>query len=293
MVDYKNILVTGSNGQLGSTLMKISYRYSYNFYFTDSNELDITNYRNVETYLINNNINVIINCAAYTDVNNAEKNKELANNVNHWAVNNLAKLCKRDKIQLIHISTDYVFDGNKSTAYLEEDNTNPINYYGTSKLLGEKKILKYDLEDSIIIRTSWLYSHNKNNFVNKIIKKIKNVSEINVVDNEIGSPTNAIDLANTILEIIPKINNRKTEIYHYSNSGFCSRYVLAVKINDLLGENLTINSFNKIRKEIKRPKFSVLNNNKIVQNFDIRLKSWQESLKDFVKLIKVNCENGI
>ena len=160
-------------------------------------------------------------------------------------------------------------------------------------MLGEKKILKYDLEDSIIIRTSWLYSHNKNNFVNKIIKKIKNVSEINVVDNEIGSPTNAIDLANTILEIIPKINNRKTEIYHYSNSGFCSRYVLAVKINDLLGENLTINSFNKIRKEIKRPKFSVLNNNKIVQNFDIRLKSWQESLKDFVKLIKVNCENGI
>ena len=286
MVEKKNILVTGGLGQLGSALNKISSKYNYNFFFTNSNDLDIKDHKLVKRFIIKNNIQIIINCAAYTDVNNAENERELADKINHLAVNNLAKICKINNIKLIHVSTDYVFDGKKKLAYTEEDKTNPLNFYGLSKLLGEKKILDHKLSNSIIIRTSWLYSYNKNNFVSKIINKLREDSKINVVVDEVGSPTNSIDLATAIFRIIPKIKNSKTEIYNYSNIGFCSRFEFALKINSLLNKKIKINKLNTSQGKIKRPKFSVLNNDKIVKDFDIDLKSWEESLEDYVKQIK-------
>ena len=191
--------MTGANGQLGSTLKDVSINYNHNYFFREKNELDITNFFVLENFLKKNNINTLINCAAYTNVNESETNKDLSNNVNHYAVENIAKLCFKFGIQLIHISTDYVFDGLKKYPYNETDKTNPINYYGKTKLDAERKILSYDLNKSVIIRTSWLYSKLDNNFVNKILNKLNNKKEIFVVDEEIGSPTNAIDLAETII----------------------------------------------------------------------------------------------
>ena len=231
MVNKKNILVTGSNGQLGISLKEISNNYNYNFYFKEKKDLDITDFIIFEKFLKKTNIDIIINCAAYTDVTKAEQNKYYSNIVNNIAVENIAKLCSELNLQLIHISTDYVFDGLTNLPYHERNNTNPKNYYGLTKLEGENKILNEKLENSAIIRTSWLYSNLENNFVNKIITKISNQRKIYVVEDEIGSPTSAHDLSKVIMEIIPKISNSNTEIYHFSNLGFCSRYQFANKIN--------------------------------------------------------------
>ena len=165
MVKNKNILVTGANGQLGVSLKEISNNYDYNFYFKKKIDLDITDFLVLEKFLKNNNINIIINCAAYTDVASAEKNQALSNAVNNLAVGNIARLCHELKIQLIHISTDYVFDGLNNIPLQENDKKNPQNYYGQTKLDGENKILSGMLENSAIIRTSWLYSNLQNNFV--------------------------------------------------------------------------------------------------------------------------------
>ena len=230
MVNRKNILVTGSKGQLGSSIKEISTNHPYYFYFKDKSDLDITNFSLIENFLKDNNIDTLINCAAYTDVLNADKNKFFSEKVNHIGADNLAKLCYKFNIQLIHISTDYVFDGHNNYPYKESNSTNPLNYYGISKLKGEKKILSYNLKKSVIIRTSWLYSKFNNNFVSKILDNLDKNQEILVVEDEIGSPTNALDLAKIILEIIPKLSNSKTEIYHFSNLGLCSRFEFAKKI---------------------------------------------------------------
>jgi dTDP-4-dehydrorhamnose reductase len=279
-----NILVTGSNGQLGYSIKKVSRRFDkYNFIFTEKNQLDLSNFNSIEKYIINYKINIIINCAAYTDVENAENNRELVDLINHVSVENLAKICSYNNIQLIHISTDFIFDGNKDFPYTEKDDPNPINFYGLSKLYGERKILKYDLKKSVIIRTSWLYSELKNNFVNKIIEKINLNDNINVVNNELGSPTYAIDLANMILEIIPKLENNQTEIYHFSNIGVCSRYEFAKKINSItLGES-KINSINSLDSVVRRPEFSALDSSKAINEFGIHINTWEESLIEYLK----------
>tara|TARA_B100001250_G_scaffold224022_1_gene192094 strand:+ start:5885 stop:6766 length:882 start_codon:yes stop_codon:yes gene_type:complete len=283
MVKTKNILVTGSSGQLGSELFNISSNYNnYSFVFMSRNELDINNHKSFIEIIEQFKINLIINCAAYTNVEKSEEEKEICNLTNAISVDKIAKICEERSIQLIHISTDFVFDGNKTVPYTEIDEPNPINYYGLTKFNGEKFILKYDLKKSIIIRTSWLYSSYGKNFVNNIIDRIKIGKKIDVVENEIGSPTNAMDLARFILEITPKLNNSSTEIYNFSNSEFCSRYEFAVQINDYYNGGLTINPVTTNNIKIARPRFTALNCNKIEEVFNAKLKSWKDSLLNHI-----------
>ena len=283
MVKKKNILITGSKGQLGSAIKEISKDYLHIFFFKDKSEMDITNFSLVQNFLKKYKIDTVINCAAYTDVINAEKNKILSDNVNNIGVENLAKLCSKFNIQLIHISTDYVFDGYNNLPYEESNLTNPQNYYGISKLNGEKKVLSYDLKKSAIIRTSWLYSKLSNNFVSKVLNELKNRNEIFVVKDEIGSPTNALDLSRAILEIIPRLSNSKTEIYHFSNLGQCSRYELAKKIKEIIKSESIVSVSTQKFSKIKRPKFSVLNSSKIIENFKLSIKTWDISLEGHLK----------
>ena len=283
MVNKKNILVTGANGQLGNSLKEISNNYNHNFFFKAKKDLDITNFLIFENFLIQKNINTIINCAAYTDVNAAEKKKNYSNIINNIAVGNIAKLCHKLNIQLIHISTDYVFDGLRNLPYNENNKTNPKNHYGKTKLDGENKILNQKLENSAIIRTSWLYSNNEHNFVNKIILKLNNQKKIFVVEDEIGSPTNAYDLSKVIMEIIPRLSNSNTEIYHFSNLGFCSRYHLANKIKELVRIDCKIIPTKDKLSSVNRPKFSALDSSKIIKNFQLKIKPWEGSLKTYLK----------
>ena len=278
----KSILITGAKGQLGTCLRQISINYEYIYFFLGKKDLDITNKLKIEEFLRKNEIDIVINCAAYTDVYSAEFDKKVCKNLNTFSVDNIAKLCFKYEIQLIHISTDYVFDGNKKTPYSEDDIPNPINHYGYTKLAGEKNILKYKLKRSAIIRTSWLYSNSEDNFVTKILNSIKNNYEINVVDDEIGSPTCAYDLAQTIFQIIPKITNTNTEIYHFSNLGFCSRYEFAKKISELLKLDCIIRPSKKKSSQIIRPSFSALDCKKITSNFHVNINSWEISLQNFL-----------
>ena len=289
MVDNKNILVTGSDGQLGNSIKMVSSSFdNYNLYYTDKNQLDISNYISLEKHINDYEIDIIINCAAFTNVEAAEINRDMSDKINHIALDNLSKICYENEIQLIHISTDFVFDGLKSVPYTEIDNPNPINYYGLTKLNGEKKILKYDLNKSIIIRTSWLYSDLQNNFVSKILDKISLQENIRVVDNEFGSPTNAKDLAITILTIIPSLKNNKTEVYHFSNTGICSRYDLANEINKLTEEGAIITPISISNYNVRRPKFSALDSTKIIKKFDLKIKNWKESLLDHIEERYIN-----
>ncbi|MAD12600.1 MAG: dTDP-4-dehydrorhamnose reductase [Flavobacteriaceae bacterium] len=283
MVNKKNILVTGANGQLGICLNEISNSYNHNFFFKGKEDLDITNFIIFENFIRQNKINTIINCAAYTDVNTAEQKKDYSNIVNNIAVGNIAKLCDKFNMQLIHISTDYVFDGESNLPYNENNKTNPKNHYGKTKLDGENKILNQKLENSAIIRTSWLYSNAENNFVNKIILKLSNQKKIFVVEDEIGSPTNAHDLSKVIMEIIPRLSNSNTEIYHFSNLGFCSRYHLANIIRELVKGDCKIIPTKDKLSSINRPKFSALDSSKIIEDFQLKINSWESSLKTHLK----------
>ena len=209
-----NILVTGGNGQLGSELREIAPNYpEYNFLFTDAKELDITNHNAVIVFIKSNNINIIVNCAAYTAVDKAETDPELTDAINHLAVANFAQIAKDEKIKLIHISTDYVFDGFNHKSYKENDPPNPQSVYGQTKLNGELAIQRINPDNSIIIRTSWVYSIFGNNFVKTMLRLAETRDEISVVSDQIGSPTNAADLAKAILRILPKINNQTVEIF--------------------------------------------------------------------------------
>ena len=275
----KNILITGSKGQLGSSLRKISNNYDHNFIFTDKIILDITNLEMTKQFFKRNKIDTVVNCAAFTDVENAEFLQNHANTINNKAVSHLANICSEYNIQLIQISTDYVFDGNQNISYRENDIPNPLNYYGKTKLDAENQILKYNLKNSIIIRTSWLYSEFENNFVSKILDKISTSSEVHVVKNEIGSPTNSLDLAKTILDIIPKIKNHQTEIYNFSNIGYCSRFEFAVEIKSIMKSKVKVVPYFNKESKVIRPKFSALDTSKIIKSFKIKINTWESSLK--------------
>ena len=213
MVNNYKIILTGASGQLGRTFIKISNKYpNHLFHFFSKGDLDITNFQLVENVIKNIKPNIIINCAAYTDVNSSEKNKKIANLINNISVENLAKLCYKYEIRLIHFSTDYVFDGNTDSPYHETDKVNPINFYGYSKLMGENSILNLNLKDSFVIRTSWLFSEYNTNFVKKIIDKANLGIDIRVKENEFGSPTYALDLARITMYLI---QNKKTKVLKY------------------------------------------------------------------------------
>jgi dTDP-4-dehydrorhamnose reductase len=285
-----NILVTGSEGQLGSELRAIAFRFTqYNLFFTNRLTLDITDYNAVKAFTETNKINAIINCAAYTSVDSAESQSKLADAVNHLAVANLAKIAKQNNIKFIHISTDYVFDGNSQRPYNENDTPNPQSVYGQTKLDGELAMQKINPANSIIIRTSWLYSRHGNNFVKTMLKLAETKSEISVISDQIGSPTSAVDLAAAIFTILPKIKNNSVEVFHYSNAGLCSWYDFALEIFRIKNIKTLVNAVktSEFPMLVKRPTYSVLDKSKIKTRFDLEITSWKDSLSFAFESIKI------
>ena len=280
----KKILVTGSSGQLATEIFRVSKNYNQLiFYFFDKDKLDITSFDDLLKVCSHLKVDYIINCAAFTDVELAETKKDLANLVNHLSIKNLVKVSNELDIGLIHISTDYVFDGLKNSKYSETDKTNPINYYGKTKLLGEKIILNSSLKNSIIIRTSWLYSFSGNNFFTKILNQIKSNKTLKIVSDEIGTPTLATDFAFHLIEILMQLSNDKPEIYHYANSESCSRFEFVNEIVRISSKKANIVKTNKNKiNSVERPSNSSLDNSKIIAEFNIEINPWKTSLKNML-----------
>ena len=280
-----NVLVTGSNGQLGSEIKALSKEFDYKYVFADKGTLDITNENAIKECVKTNDINVIINCAAYTAVDKAEEDKENADLINRKATKKLAKIAKENNIKLIHISTDYVFDGKAFKPYVEEYKTSPNSVYGQTKLDGEIQMQEINPYNSIIIRTSWVYSSFGTNFVKTMIKLGKDSDELGVIFDQIGTPTYARDLARTILEILPKIQNDKVEIYHYSNEGAISWYDFAKEIMKMAKIDCKINPIETYQypTPASRPHYSLLNKAKIKKKFAIEIPYWKDSLDNCLK----------
>jgi len=281
----KNILVTGAAGQLGSELNYLSEKIIaqarlFNFIFVTRKELDIQDGQKVAEFCAVNKVDVIVNCAAYTAVDKAEQECEEADAINHIAVKNLAKVSKELNISLVHVSTDYVFDGTNHKPYIETDKINPQNVYGKTKLNGELAMQAINPANSIIIRTSWVYSSFGNNFVKTMMRLGRERDELNVVCDQLGSPTNARDLAKAILVIIPQLNNLNVEVYHYSNSGVCSWYDFAVAIFEINKINCKVNPIatEAYPTPAKRPYYSVMDKSKIQKEFNVHVAYWRESL---------------
>lgn len=285
------ILVTGSNGQLGSEIRELTKNDVTNVYFyTDVTELDITNKSAVNTFIENHQIDIVVNCAAYTQVDKAEDDEKTAFLINATAPGNLAESCKKYEVTLFYISTDYVFDGSNNVPYIETQSTSPLGIYGRSKLKGEELIQKSGC-NYLIIRTSWLYSSFGHNFVKTIGRLSSEKEELKVVFDQIGTPTYARDLAAAILSIIQ--NNQfidRKGIYHYSNEGVCSWYDFAKAINDFSGNNCHIRPCHSedFPAKVTRPHYSVLDKTKIKNDFGIEIGYWRDSLYKCVELLKQN-----
>jgi len=278
-----NILVTGSNGQLGSEIKELSATYHDNtFTFTDRTTLDITDYEAIMMVVEKENIDTIINCAAYTAVDKAESDEESADKINHIAVKNLAQIAKEKRLKLIHISTDYVFDGKHYKPYEEDHETNPNGVYGKTKLAGEKAIQEVAPKETIMIRTSWVYSAYGNNFVKTMLSLGKTKEKLTVINDQVGTPTYARNLAKAILDIIPQINNDKPEIYHYSNEGVISWYDFAKEIMKMAKLKCEIAPIatKDYPTPATRPHFSLLNKEKIKEDFSVEVPFWKDSLYD-------------
>jgi len=282
-----NILVTGSNGQVGSELQALSNAYKYNFYFTDRDSLDITDKAALREFVKNNAIDIIINAAAYTAVDKAEEDHENADRVNHLAVQYLAEIAKEKSIKLVHISTDYVFDGKNYKPYTEDNTANPNSVYGATKLAGEKAMQKVNPKNSIIIRTSWVYSNYGVNFVKTMLRLGKERDSLGVIFDQMGTPTYAKDLAKVILDIIPLIQNSTLEIYHYSNEGAISWYDFAKEIMRMAKIECKINPIETkdYPTPAMRPHYSLLNKAKIKKDFSITIPYWKDSLDKCLEVL--------
>lgn len=282
-----NILITGAKGQLGQEFKRLKDAFDGNMILTDLDEIDICSLENINNYLNGIKLDYIVNCAAYTDVKNAEIEREKSILINSTGVKNLVDYCNNNNnTKLIHISTDYVYNSDSIDAIDEESEVDPVNYYGFSKREGEKHIEKSESE-SIIIRTSWLYSMFGKNFVNTMIDKCKAGEEINVVNDQFGCPTYAKDLANDILKIV-KLNvkfNFENKIFNYSNLSYANWYDFANTIKSKCRYKITINpvpsSF--FKNDVKRPKFSVTSKHKIINTFNLEINNWDISLDDYLK----------
>jgi dTDP-4-dehydrorhamnose reductase len=283
-----NILITGSSGQLGSEIKELSSKYEYTFFFTDRSNIDITDKDDIKNFCETNKINTIINCAAYTAVDKAEEDELNADLVNRKAVKKLALISKELNIKLIHISTDYVFDGKSFKPYCEEYQTNPQGVYGKTKLDGENEMININPINSIIIRTSWVYSFYGNNFVKTMLRLGKEKEELGVIFDQVGTPTYAKDLAQTILDILPQINNKKVEIYNYSNEGVLSWYDFAKEIMKMAKIDCKVNPIEtyKYPTPAKRPHFSLLNKKKIKETFNINVPYWKDGLDDCLRRLE-------
>ena len=280
------ILVTGSNGQLGNEMRQISKSYSqFNYIYTDIEELDICNKTNLDDFVRLNKVDFIVNCAAYTAVDKAENDTELCYKINFEAVKNIAEIASKHQIKVVHISTDYVFDGTNYIPYTEEDQVCPYTVYGKSKLAGEQTLIE-NCKDAIIIRTSWLYSSFGNNFVKTMIKLGKERDSLNVIFDQIGTPTYAADLADTIMKILIH-ENFTAGIYHFSNEGVCSWYDFTKSIHRISGINCNVKPIEskEYPTPTPRPHFSVLNKAKIKSIYGLTIPHWEESLEKCLKLM--------
>lgn len=278
-----SILVTGTNGQLGSELHAIHALYpQHDFTFADRNTLDLANLCKLENYFDDKIFDLIINCGAYTAVDRAESELELADTINHRAVSLLAKIAQKKDIALIHVSTDYVFDGKNHRPYIETDPTDPQGVYGRTKRDGENAILDVAPKNALIIRTSWVYSSFGANFVKTMLRLGKERDSLGVIFDQVGTPTYARDLAKAIVDILPQINNTKPEIYHYSNEGVISWYDFAHAIFELSNIECHLNPIttDEYPTPAKRPNYSLLNKAKIKNDFEITIPYWKDSLKD-------------
>lgn len=281
----KKILITGADGQLGNELRKASGFFTgMHFTFTDVQELDITDLKSMENFFNHKRYDFLINCAAYTAVDKAEDEPGTAGLVNTKACENLAHICRSHHITLVHISTDFVFDGMKTGAYCETDPPNPLSVYGKTKLDGEEAIRRI-CTDSLIIRTSWLFSAFGNNFVKTIIKKAAELKQLKVVFDQMGSPTYAGDLAALILNLLEKQHFQGNLLYHYANEGAISWYDFAMAIIELAGIKCEITPVRtwEYPLKAKRPLNSVLDKSKIKHDFGIEIPHWRKSLGKCIK----------
>ena len=286
------VLITGSNGQLGSEIKELAANYNkLDFIFKDLPELDICNFEALQAFIIDYDINIVINCAAYTAVDKAEEDAEIAEKVNSNGVLNLVNALETIDGKLIHISTDYVFDGNHFLPYKESDPVSPIGVYGETKRAGELAALNSAI-DAIVIRTSWLYSSYGNNFVKTMLRLGNEKENLGVIFDQVGTPTYARDLAKTCLEILTAVNSGKIsnngKLYHFSNEGIASWYDFAISIMEFGGQNCNVKPIETkdYLTLAKRPQYSVLNKSKIKTDFKIEIPYWRDSLKDCIKKIK-------
>ena len=286
-----NILVTGANGQLGNEMRLTAIGSTDNYIFTDVTELDITDRKSVFDIVSTKKINVIVNCAAYTNVELAESDANTANLLNNYAVLNLADAAKAYDATLIHISTDYVFNGKSNIPYTEQEQTNPLGVYGQTKFAGEESILKSGCR-YIIFRTAWLYSSFGKNFVKTILKLTSEKNAIKVVFDQVGTPTYAYDLATLIHKVIKLrlLNNVGT--YHFSNEGVCSWYDFAIEICNLANNSCIIEPCHssEFPSKVDRPHYSVLDKTKVKDTFDIKIPYWKDSLQQCI--IKLKSQNN-
>ena len=277
----KNILITGASGQLAMEIhQELNQSVTNNYIFTTRNELDVTNIDKVNAFFKKHKIELVINCAAYTNVNGSEIDKETANAVNHLAVKNIANVCTDHNSACIHLSTDYVFAGDKNTPYTETDATSPLGAYGQTKLLGESALQHSDI-DFLILRTSWLYSAFGNNFVKNILRISKERKELKVVFDQVSTPTYAKDLARFIIFVIEnKLYRGRQDVYHFSNEGVCSWYDFAVEIRKLAGSDCKVIPCRTedFPTPAARPAYSVLDKNKLKTDFNFFVPYWRDSL---------------
>ena len=283
----KNILITGANGQLGNEMRVLALGHpEYTYFFTDVEELDICDEQAVMDFVQANAIDCIVNCAAYTAVDKAEENVELCDKLNHLAPGYLAKAAASRGAALIQVSTDYVFDGTHHVPYVETDETCPASVYGRTKLAGEQALFAV-CPEAMVIRTAWLYSEYGNNFVKTMLRLGTERERLNVVFDQVGSPTYAGDLAFAMLAVLEQAEKGTfvPGIYHYSNEGVCSWYDFAVKIMELGGRNCQVFPIESKDYPAKahRPHFSVLNKAKIKDTFRVSVPHWEVSLRKCIE----------
>lgn len=283
-----NVLVIGSNGQLASELKVVSKKFPLKLFFVSSTECDIRNKKDIEFWITKTSSLAVINTAAYTAVDNAEDDVETAYAINESGVRNLDEVANQRGTKYIHVSTDYVFDGSGTTPYTEDSGTNPIGVYGKSKRAGELIVLGSNA-DCIVIRTAWLYSTFGSNFMKTMLRLAEHRSEINVVNDQIGTPTYTRDLAEACLQILSehKRISSKGKLYHFANSGAVSWFDFAQEIFSQKHISCKVNPIPSSQYPTKaiRPKYSVLNTDKIRNDFQIRIRDWKEALKECLDLI--------
>ena len=286
MPNIKTLLVTGSTGQLGRSIKAISVDYpNYNFVFASRQQLHLSDVSSISVFFQNKTFDVIINCAAHTAVDSAESEAELANQINHIAVQQLAIIAKLHKSKLIHISTDYVFNGQQYRPYVETDEVEPQTVYGKTKLSGEQAIQNSLKTNALIIRTSWVFSEYGNNFVKTMLKLGHQRDSLNVIFDQVGTPTYAGDLAKTIMSIVQRDDFNqtafKTQILHFSNEGVCSWYDFAKAIFELTNTQCKVSPIETkdYPTPATRPHYSVLNKAKIKQSYNLAIPYWKDSLQ--------------